>query len=520
MNSSAFVRGIAVCALVALSGDARAYEVYTVTRTDDPAPDGCTPGDCSLREAMLAANASAGLDDVMLAAGTYVLGSTVEVEGEVRIIGAGIAQTNVTAASVAVDTLFHLDEVAPPTLGLMNLSLDALGGDEVAGKASATLALDHVALPNPDGGIYLEYAAEGGIVNVDDAQIAGLFGFYGTRIAWINDSRFGRLALLQADPGVTYQLGLSRVVVDGSTRDNSALRLDSAGDVFFDQVTVQDTRYGFYIDEAPASLTIDGLRYLRNQAPMQVVSGADLTLVHAEFRDNRPTEVNEPDEPAALWISSGGSHVVVADSTFADNTGSGDTGGAVLVEGGAELSLRNVTFHGNSFTATAAAAGARGGAVGYRAASNDTVLTLQNVTIDAPTIAPAGMEGWAFGGRGSGTDVTLNIFNSVFVGSCRSDGVVPDYAIGNVKTSGDNCGFGSSGNLLGVSRADVALGALGDHGGPTATMLPAASSVVVDAGVSLGCLDADQRGLPRPAGGSCDAGAIESGDGIFANGFN
>ena len=252
---------------------------------------------------------------------------------------------------------------------------------------------------------------------------------------------------------------------------------------------------------------------------MQVVSGADLTLVHAEFRDNRATEVNEPEEPAALWITSGGSHVVVADSTFADNTGTGDTGGAVLVEGGAELSLRNVTFHGNSFSPTAAAAGARGGAVGYRAAANDTILTLQNVTIDAPTVAPVGMEGWAFGGRGSGAGVTLNIYNSVFVGSCRAD-AVPDYAIGNVKTSGDSCGFGGSGNLLGVSRGDVALGALGDNGGPTATMLPGVSSVVVDAGVSLGCLDTDQRGLPRPSGVDCDAGAIESGDGIFANGFN
>ena len=41
---------------------------FTVTRTDDPAPDGCTPGDCSLREAIIDANAAPGavcdLEDV------------------------------------------------------------------------------------------------------------------------------------------------------------------------------------------------------------------------------------------------------------------------------------------------------------------------------------------------------------------------------------------------------------------------------------------------------------------------
>jgi len=37
--------------------DARAT-TFTVTRTDDPSPDDCLPGDCSLREATLAANAN------------------------------------------------------------------------------------------------------------------------------------------------------------------------------------------------------------------------------------------------------------------------------------------------------------------------------------------------------------------------------------------------------------------------------------------------------------------------------
>jgi len=47
---------------------------YVVSRTDDPAPGGCLPGDCSLREAVLASNTNPGVDTIRLKYGfTYVL---------------------------------------------------------------------------------------------------------------------------------------------------------------------------------------------------------------------------------------------------------------------------------------------------------------------------------------------------------------------------------------------------------------------------------------------------------------
>lgn len=44
-------------ALLATSSAASA-KTYRPTRTDDPVPNGCKPKDCSLREAVIAANAS------------------------------------------------------------------------------------------------------------------------------------------------------------------------------------------------------------------------------------------------------------------------------------------------------------------------------------------------------------------------------------------------------------------------------------------------------------------------------
>ena len=56
---------------------------------------------------------------------------------------------------------------------------------------------------------------------------------------------------------------------------------------------------------------------------------------------------------------------------------------------------------------------------------------------------------------------------------------------------------------------DARLGALVGNGGPTQTMLPGAGSVAINALAGVPCPGTDQRGLPRPALGACDAGAVE-----------
>ncbi|MGB7491766.1 MAG: CSLREA domain-containing protein, partial [Thermoanaerobaculia bacterium] len=46
---------------------------FDVTRFDDPVPDECALGDCSLREAVIAANENGEADMIMLPAGIYTL---------------------------------------------------------------------------------------------------------------------------------------------------------------------------------------------------------------------------------------------------------------------------------------------------------------------------------------------------------------------------------------------------------------------------------------------------------------
>jgi len=70
---------------------------FTVTRTDDPVPGTCDIGDCSLREAIIAANAAPGADRIVLGSGlTYNLtlgpadasGALTAVSGDLDIVDA------------------------------------------------------------------------------------------------------------------------------------------------------------------------------------------------------------------------------------------------------------------------------------------------------------------------------------------------------------------------------------------------------------------------------------------------
>jgi hypothetical protein len=89
---------IALFALLLCAAPAAA-ETYTVTRTDDPNPAPCEPGNCSLRGALNASNATTAVDDVVVvpaSASPYLIQYemlSLFINDETEVRGAGANQT-------------------------------------------------------------------------------------------------------------------------------------------------------------------------------------------------------------------------------------------------------------------------------------------------------------------------------------------------------------------------------------------------------------------------------------------
>ena len=152
--------------------------------------------------------------------------------------------------------------------------------------------------------------------------------------------------------------------------------------------------------------------------------------------------------------------------------------------------MTNVTFNGNS--------AAYGGAI-YDYGNAITTPTLSNVILWGNHASGAGPEIYNLANGGT---AIATIDYSVVEGGCPTDG-------GGL--GGNNCA-----NDI---YTDPLLGAFGDHGGPTQTLLPGQGGSAFDTGTCG--LPSDQRGATRPQGNYCDIGATELVTSrVYANNFD
>lgn len=157
--------------------------VFVPTKTTDSADGACT-ADCSLREAILAANATPGSDVVLLGAGTYVLSlagsddsgaaGDLDVTGELVLIGAGADRTTIDGG--AVDRVLHVlagAELQASDLAVRNGSVAGNGGgilvEGVAELTRLQVAGSHAG--GFGGGLYAE--REPALLTLRDAAVTG-----------------------------------------------------------------------------------------------------------------------------------------------------------------------------------------------------------------------------------------------------------------------------------------------------------------------------------------------------------
>lgn len=435
---------------------------YTVTKTADTA-DGACDADCSLREAVMAANASAGSDLIQLSSGTYRLtifnlggdddfsvSGDLDVRDSITIRGDGETVTTIDASAVP---------------------------DRVIETVSGALALDDLTLAGGNGvsaGAGIQHNSTGALTLTNTT---------------VRDNAARSVTADASGGGVEVNATAAVSITDSEISNNDATStVDSAegGGIEFARGSLTITRSLIDGNEAWGATRANG---------GGIDGGYDLiSLVDSTVRSNTAHGVAQGSDGGALSHAQG--NVAVTGSTVSGNVASSDNliwvgEGAGLHLSQGSVTVTNSTISGNSSDDTPGVYAGHG-----------------SVTLRYATVA---------GNTGSGAvgtaSATLSLTGTIVSGNTEPQCTDPVISGGGNVDSGSSCGLSGSSDR---SSTDPMLDPLADNGGATQTRSLGNSSPAIDlAGDCSAYVTTDQRGEARPADGNgdgtsaCDAGAYE-----------
>lgn len=472
-----------------------AASTFSVTRPDDPVPDGCRPSDCSLREAVLAANADPG-STIVVPGGTYTLTQApdagpatgdLDVRAPTTIAGAGMGTTIVQAAAVEGAALFRVFEITSTGATVVKNMTIRHGASPTGGcvKNDGTLTLDTVQVTkctaSASGGGVAAYAQllvrdstiTDNAATASNGAIAGggIAGGPGSDVTIVRSLVSNNRAVNTGPDWATgggfstvASMTLTDSTVAGNSADSSAGGISSpTGTMTIERTTISGnlaTRDGGGMTN-DGVLTVLDSTFADNQAGHNCV-GADCDQAFAGGLLNTTTATAD-----------------ITNTTFSGNTckqGGGKSGGGILNSGSGTLRLYSSTVVGNECD------------LGAGITSNPNGLTyIKNSIVAGNTV---------YSGGDCSAVVTSRGYN--LIGNTRGCSIVGD----------------TTGN---VSTTNPQVGPLTDNGGPTLTRALQVGSPAVNAADPDGCtrasaatvLTTDQRGYQRSSMGRCDIGAYE-----------
>ena len=479
-----------------------------VTKNADTNDGTCDAADCSLREAIIAANANAGADTITLPAGTYTLSiagtgendaatGDLDIRDDLTLNGAGQATTIIDAA--ALDRVFDVDPAPFPTLPLgINVTIsdvtitggnpgDAGGGIRNEGNVtleSVTVSGNETDAFNRAGGGIINQESATMTINRSDIKNNNASGGGG------GSTGGGVQNANAADITITNTVITNNKAYSGGGFNNS-----NGATASISESTVSDN----------TATTSDG-------GGISVTQGTAMTISNTTIKGNTAASGGG----GVSSIQSG--ILTIRGSTIRGNTA--EDGAGVHQDGGdeARTTITNSTITGNNATGN-------GGGIGR---FGDGVVNLNNLTITDNT-ADSDSAGGGDGGGIANLDAgVINLKNTIVSGNFdpTSD---PD-CFGTLTSQGYNliqnlsAGCTIAGDTTGnVTGADPLLMPLAANGGPTDNHAIPAGSPAVDAGNPAdpgsggdACEAADQRGVSRPLDGDadntalCDIGAYEA----------
>jgi trimeric autotransporter adhesin len=349
---------------------------FTVNRTDDPAPvspitNACNgvANDCSLREAILRANATAGTDTVMVPNGTYTLTiakvaddctgnfGALSVEDSITIVGGGQATTIIQAGATQAA---GVDMV-------MNVNEDL--GTGSCPETNASASLSNLTLQNGHNRGTHGNDGDGGCMEYDTGT-SGNATLNLTNVTLNNctttQGNGGGIAIFNFEtPGGTGSATISNSTISGNSA-NDSVSVGTAGGIWVSQ-------------------------------------SSRLTMTNSQVINNLATQVNGPDPGTGGGMTttsnvSGSPTVTIHASTISGNQAAGQGGGIkigtnILIDQGTLIS-------GNSAGSANLTNEKDGGGIFADLVTGDSA-TLTKVTISG-NHAPNGTGGGIFNGSNSG----------------------------------------------------------------------------------------------------------------------
>lgn len=315
---------------------------------------------------------------------------------------------------------------------------------------------------------------------------------------------------------------LTNVVVTG----NEAL--DRGGGIYADggtttirnsQITNNVARYGAGIATSFAVLAIESSSIARNKGN----SGGGLHLSGGATTALRVIVAgNTAPEGAGIMLMAGGlalDEVILSNNGGEVAAGNGTVEGGAINQAGGDAVLTNVSIVGNR-----AVHGA-----GVIALAGTTKLTNVTISGNATFVELGGGTGPGLIARGGNVELinvtltgnstllnteavlhkapgpgTLTVNSTVLANPGSRNCNAPIAGATFSYSSDGTCGFGAT-----RDNAVLAFDPLATNGGFTLTHMPQAGNPVIDNGAGVGCPSVDQRGVTRPSGIACDAGAVE-----------
>jgi CSLREA domain-containing protein len=537
---------------------------FTVTKTIDTF-DGVCDADCSLREAIQAANSAAGADEVILPHGAFRLSLTgagedanatgdLDIIGELEIVGAGELETEIDGSFASLGDRILDIWTGPVEIRDLTIkggkALGAAGdhnGGGILNRVDLTIRACTVSnneAANGGGGVHTHADSHLWAIDTDFVDNVAVLG--GGINNWggfvhlvdcevlrnelgggINTSGAGSPA-----SGGDLIVEDTLIQVNSSTGSGGGVRIGSAHAVILDSS----------IDTNHADMNGGGI-YMSGSATLFLLRGtvswntatSDGGGLYAEDGTHiRGTTFANNQGYSGGAIYGNGIPLVIEDSTFRQNSITGRFGGAVYLRYGGEIigstfTLNEATANPTSGPSSGAALVVNVGAsvslirstIYDNTATAAAISSLGNLVVRSSTVvgntATSGVAGLSCSSSCSADIADSILANNLGGADCA--GSVYITSSGYNIESGVSCGFTAVGDQ---QSTDPMIGLLGSYGGPTHTLILLAGSPAIDAGNPSGCgdgfgglLELDQRAFAREVDGDgnssaiCDVGAYE-----------